>query len=323
MRLTARLVCLWLALALAVPWAGLPVASPVVAQDGTDAEMPPLPRPRPDRAPSASSRPGSSAADAIDFVTDVPQPVTLEARISSEGDLVGEGLIWRIFDTTPDASGELALVARSEDAAASLMLPPGQYVVHVAYGRAQTSDTMTVMPGSNSKTIALEAGALRLNAAIEGDIAIPVNLLEFEIYTAGAESQRVLVADAVSANDMVMLNAGTYHVVSYFGAVNAEVRADLRIEPGQLTDATLYHEAAQVSFKMVSEPGGEAIADVAWTVQSPDGTTLYTDHGAFPSTVLASGEYQVLAQLADQVVNRDFEVRTGTPNEVEVLTEIY
>jgi hypothetical protein len=35
---------------------------------------------------------------------------------------------------------------------------------------------------------------------------------------------------------------------------------DLRVEPGQLTDATLYHRAAQMSFKLVSEAGGEAIA---------------------------------------------------------------
>ena len=54
-------------------------------------------------------------------------------------------------------------------------------------------------------------------------------------------------------------------VISYFGAVNATVRADLRVEPGKLTEATLYHKAAQISFRLVSEAGGEAIADVDWT----------------------------------------------------------
>lgn len=310
--------------------AGLPSAPSVWAQES--AEMPPLPRPRPNRHapapqpadPAAATANASTAAEAISALTDTPQPVTLTATIATGGAQVSEGLVWRVFDTTPDESGELAMVAKSEDAAASIALPPGEYVVHVAYGRAQTSDTMTVVPGANTKSIALEAGALRLNAAVNGDIPIPVNLLRFDLFTAGgSESDRTLVAQGVAPNDIITLNSGTYHVVSHFGRINAVVRADLRVEPGQLTDATLYHHASEVSFKLVSEPGGEAIADVEWTVQSPDGTTLFTDLGAFPATVLAVGDYQVIAKQGESVFNRDFEVRAGAPTEIEVLTQVY
>jgi hypothetical protein len=294
---------------------------PVVAQEG---DMPPLPRPRPDHeAGGQSATPAATATEAISALTDVPQPVTLAATITTDGAPVSEGLVWRIFDTTPDESGELPLAAKSEEAAASLSLPPGEYVVHVAYGRAQTSDTMTVVPGENTKVIALEAGGLRLNAAVEGDIRIPPTLLKFDVMTAGPEGERTLIAQQLSPNDIVTLNAGTYHIVSHFGAINAIVRADLRVEPGQLTDATLYHQASQVSFKLVSEPGGEAIADVEWTVQTPDGTTLFNELGAFPSTVLATGDYIVLAEQGQSVFNREFEVQPGAPREVEVLTQVY
>jgi hypothetical protein len=112
-------------------------------------------------------------------------------------------------------------------------------------------------------------------------------------------------------------------VVSRFGGVNAVVRADLRVEPGQLTDATLYHKAAQVSFKLVTESGGEAIADVDWTVKTADGSTVYTDVGAFPSTVLAEGDYTVLAKRGGTVYNRDFSIKPGQPQEIEVLTSVY
>lgn len=295
--------------------------APAFAQDD---ETPPLPRPRPDHEAGEPAAPSASTAtEAISALTDTPQPVTLTATITTDGAPVSEGLVWRIFDTTPDESGELPLVAKSEDPAASVSLPPGEYVVHVAYGRAQTSDTMTVMPGENSKTIALEAGGLRLNAAVEGDIPIPPTLLKFDVMTAGPEGERTLIAQQLSPNDIVTLNAGTYHIVSHFGSINAIVRADLRVEPGQLTDATLYHQASQVSFKLVSEPGGEAIADVEWTVQTPDGTTLFTELGAFPSTVLATGDYVVLAEQGQSVFNRAFEVQPGAPTEIEVLTQVY
>ena len=236
---------------------------------------------------------------------------------------IGEGLIWRVFDTKLNNSGDLALAARSEDARPSVELPPGEYVVHVSYGRAQASDTLEVVPGDNRKAMVLDAGALRLNAAVSGDIPIPINLLRFDVFTGGNETEHAQVAQNLSANDIVTLNAGTYHVVSYFGDVNAVVRADLRVEPGQLTEATLYHRSAQVSFKLVTETGGEAIADVEWTVKTGAGATVYSNIGAFPATVLAEGEYLVLAKRGDTVYNREFEVQPGRPREIEVLTSVY
>src|SRR5690606_17511735 len=196
--------------------------------------------------------------------------------------------------TRLNSSGNLALAVKSEEPAPRLALAPGEYVVHVSYGRAQASDTLQVAEGDNSKAMVLDAGALRLNAAVTGDVPIPINLLRFEVFSDGGEGEQTLEVQNLSANDIVTLNAGTYHVVSYFGNVNAVVRTDLRVEPGQLTDATLYHRSAQISFKLVTEAGGEAIADIEWTVKAEDGTTIYTSIGAFPATVLTEGEYLVL-----------------------------
>ena len=239
--------------------------------------------------------------------------------------MLSGGVVWRIFDTKTDNSGQLALAAQSDDAVARVQLPPGSYVVHVAYGRAQTTDTLSVVEGSNIKSVILEAGGLRLNAAVTGDIPIPINLLRFDIYTAGAgENDRTLVAQNLGANDIVTLNSGTYHVVSYFGSINAVVRADLRVEPGELTDATLYHKAAQVSFRLVSETGGEAIADVDWTVKTADGATIFTDIRRIPLDGAARGRLpRPGASGASSVFNREFQVQAGQPREIEVLTTVY
>lgn len=301
-------------------------ASQVIAQDSV--EIPPLPRPRPDRDNPASPSPSpadesASATDAIAAMTDAPQSVTLTARITQEGPPVPDGVVWRVYDSVPDAQGNMTLVAKSEQATAKLDLPPGEYVVHAAYGRAQLSESLSVVPGKNEKIVDLEAGALRLNSAVTGDIPIAPTELKFDIFTAGDEASRVLIAEGLPPNDIVTLNAGTYHIVSHFGDINAVVRADLRVEAGELTDATLYHHASEVSFKLVSEEGGEAIADVEWTVNTADGATVFTDRGAFPSTVLAEGDYVVLAKQGEKVYNRDVQVVSGGSREIEVLTSVY
>jgi hypothetical protein len=317
---------IWIGIAACVAALLLPALA--AAQDA------PIPMPRPeDRMPEnvpagggATEEAPDTAAEAtaaIEAVTAEKQPVTLSARITDNGMSIDEGLTWRIFDTRVNTSGNLALAAKSEEASPRLALTPGEYVVHVAYGRAQASDTLEVVKGENAKAMVLDAGALRLNAAVTGDVPIPINLLRFDIFSDSGEGGQTLEVQNLSANDIVTLNAGTYHVVSYFGTVNAVVRADLRVEPGQLTEATLYHRSAQISFKLVTESGGEAIADVEWTVKSQDGTTIYTNIGAFPATVLAEGEYLVLAKRGDTVYNREFEVQPGRPREVEVLTTVY
>jgi hypothetical protein len=265
----------------------------------------------------------TTATEALAAVALEKQRVTLSAQITENGMNIPEGLVWRIFDTRTDASGELALAAKSDSATASFELVPGEYVVHVAYGRAQATETIQVAEGGLSESIVLDAGALRLNAAVTGDVAIPINQLRFDVFTTGDGGDRTLVAQNLAANDIVTLNAGTYHVISYFGSVNAVVRADLRVEPGQLTDATLYHRASQVTFKLVTEAGGEAVADVEWTVKTAGGETVFSNIGAFPATVLGEGDYIVFAKRGETVYNREFQVQPGPGREIEVLTAVY
>lgn len=318
MRLRQRLALL---LAMVLTVSASPMHFPSVQAQSTSAEMPPMPRPRPAGSP-APPTPASQATEAIEAVTSAPQPVTLTAHVTSDGAPIPDGVVWRVFASTPSADGEMALLAKSESGVASVELPPGEYVVHVAYGRAQTSEPISVAPGANTFDFIMDAGALRLNSAVTGDIPIPPSMLTFDIFT-GDNDSRTLVAEGLVPNDIVTLTAGTYHIVSHFGAINAVVRADLRVEPGQLTDATLYHHASQIAFKLVSEAGGEAIADVEWTVKTTAGETIFADLGAFPATVLAEGEYVVFAKQGEQVFNRDFQVTPGSAREIEVLTAVY
>lgn len=298
---------------------------------------PPLPRDRPNRDAVVEQAPETPAPapEAVKIIEEEeatiepvmdgpPQPVTFSAKITDDGAIIPNGLIWRVFTADTDLNGQLELVEKSENSVAIFTLKPGDYVVHVAYGRSQASDTIRIVDKPTAKTLILDSGAIRLGAAIIGELSIPLSDLRFSILTAGDSSKDGdMIAENVAPGTLVHLNAGIYHIVSYFGSVNAQVRADLRVEPGQLTDATLYHRAGQVSFKLVSETGGEAIADVDWTIKSADGETLYTSFGAFPVTILAEGDYTVLAKRGTNVYNREFQIQPGPSREIEVLTDIY
>ncbi len=270
-----------------------------------------------------TSAPRSNNPAAPSVIAAPPQPVSLSAKIVEDGPTISEGLVWRVFATKTDESGQLPMLFKSADATASLSLSPGEYVVHVAYGRSQASDTLKVVAGPNIKTVILDAGALRLHGAVSGDISIPADQLSFDIFTSGVDEKRVPVALDVAPNAMIHLNAGTYNVVSRWGKTNATVRADLQVEPGQLTDATMFQRAARITFKLVSSVGGEAIADVEWSVIDNSQKTIFSALGAFPVVVLAQGDYEVIAKVGNDVYNRAFQVQPGAPYEVEVLTTVY
>ena len=128
-----------------------------------------------------------------------------------------------------------------------------------------------------------------------------------------------MVVEDVKPNTIVRLNSGTYHIVSEYGSVNAVIRSDIRVEAGKLTEAVIQHRAAQLTLKLVSEPGGEAIADTAWSILTSGGDVVSESVGAFPTIVLAEGEYTAIARNKNKVHQRDFTVVAGRNSDVEVL----
>ncbi|MFK3693124.1 hypothetical protein ACI2J4_23005 [Agrobacterium tumefaciens] len=263
-------------------------------------------------APSAPNAPASTARD-----------IAMEAKLTSEGEAVREGLSWRVFSPIPGADGKLPMLASSEGGSAEFHLVPGEYFVNVAFGRAGVTKKLNVPASGNvqKQVLVLDAGGFVLNAVAGSDKQISGNQLKFSVYSSDArpDGERGLVMADIKPNTIVRLNAGTYHVVSEYGNVNAVVRADIQVEAGKLTEATLQHQAAQITLKLVSEPGGEAIADTAWSVLNGGGDVVNESVSAFSTMVLAEGEYTAIARNKDKVYQRNFKVTSGRDSDVEVL----
>lgn len=250
--------------------------------------------------------------------------VHFAAKLTQDGKPVEEGLLWSVFSPNPGTDEKLPLVAFASGGSATFHLPPGDYFVNVAFGRAGATKRLKVpMVGKvENQFLVLDAGGVLLNAVSGADVRIPSSDLSFSIYSSDIkeDGERGLVMDNVEPNQVVRLNAGTYHVVSEYGDVNALIRADIQVEAGKLTKAVIQHRAAQITLKLVSEKGGEALADTAWSVLTQSGDTLAESVSAFPTMVLAEGQYTAVARNKDKIYQKDFKVAAGVNADVEIMT---
>ncbi|WP_245581852.1 hypothetical protein [Phyllobacterium phragmitis] len=245
----------------------------------------------------------------------------LEAKLRDGDSDIERGLVWRVFSPEPGDDDKLPLIASSKGGTTSFHLPEGSYLVHVTFGRAGATKRITMHKGARHESMILDAGGLKLNAVLPSGGKIPEKLLRFSIYESEEDNtnDRSLIIPDVKPNSVVRLNTGTYHVVSNYGSANAIIRADIRVEAGKLTEATVEHRAAQITMKLVRERGGEAMADTSWSIVNASGDPVRESVGAYASMVLAEGEYVAIAKNKDRIYQRDFKVISGQNKEVEVL----
>lgn len=249
--------------------------------------------------------------------------LTLAAQLTADGPDISRGLTWRVFEPNPGPDGKLAMVHQSRGGTTTVELAPGSYLVHAAFGRAGATKRITVGPGDKRESLVLDAGGLKLDAMMTGGLRIPAQQLEFQIFEADEDENgtRAKVFSDVKPNTVVRLSAGTYHVISKYGDVNAVIRSDIRVEAGKLTEALVEHRAAQMTFKLVREKNGEAIADTSWSILTDSGDIVKETVGAFAQMVLAEGKYTVIAKNRDRIYQREFTVTPGRKEDVEVITE--
>lgn len=246
----------------------------------------------------------------------------LMAKLTQDSQPLDQGLIWRIYSETTGTDGRLELIATAEGGNAEFRLDPGAYLIHTAYGYASATNRIVMRRDVESKMVILNAGGIKMEAALSENEPLTGSNVTFEVY--GMEfnerGERNLVASNIKPGQIVRLNAETYHIISRYGSANAIIRADIQVVPGKLTEATIFHKAADITLKLVNNSGGEAIANTSWSVLSPGGDIVTEANGAFPDVVLAVGEYEVIARNDGKLYTSMFNVESGVNSEVEVVT---
>jgi hypothetical protein len=263
---------------------------------------------------------GNSAAQQISTQT---RRIQFEARMTEAAAPIGAGIEWRIFSSDVNNEGKLTLLAQSEGGIKAFDITPGEYFVHAAYGHASALRRIVVETDAQRETFIFNAGAMQLNGETGNAVKIPAHLLRFDIYANEADERgvRQLIAHNVQAGEIVPFPAGTYHVVSRYGRLNAEIRADIRVESGKVTQATIEHRAARMSFRLVEKAGGDAIANTAWSILTESGDVITESSSAFPAFVLSEGTYTAIARNDEKIYSRDFPVISGVNQDIELLAE--
>jgi hypothetical protein len=241
---------------------------------------------------------------------------------------VRSGLHWRVFEEQPQADGSRRLVAESHEASPSLPLPDGAYIVHAAFGLAGVTRRVVVEGRNIAERVVLNAGGISLTAML-GDTPIAPQRLSISIYVPerGNSEAKLVLANA-KAGEIICLPEGPYHIVSKLldasqgesNATNSVVTADLRIPAGKVIEATLRHRAATMTLKLVNSVGGEALANTSFSVLTPGGDVIRELIGAFPSLVLAEGEYVAIARHEGKTYQTTFKVQSTQDRDVEIPT---
>jgi hypothetical protein len=294
------------------PPASAPLTAPSPAASPPIVLVPPNTTVVPRSAPDAKPAPGAAIAGQVSLV----------AILTQDGQNIEQGLVWRVFRAKPEPGGKLKLVSTHREAIPTLRLEAGDYLVSVAFGRAHLTRKVTVSSDRpTQERFVLNAGGLRLASALSNGEAVNEKAVSYDIFSDERDQygQRMKVMSAVKPGLVIRLNAGIYNVVGTYGDANAVARADVTVEAGKLTEATLSHTAAKVTFKLVARSGGDAIADTQWNVANAQGEMVKESVGALPTHVFAPGTYTVSAKNAGEVFQRTFTVQAGEAAQVEVL----
>jgi len=251
-----------------------------------------------------------------------PSQVSLVAHLTDTSPAIAQGLVWRVFRDGAGPDGKAQLVSTHKEASPTLRLEPGTYRINVALGRANLTRKIVVAGDQPAREkFILNAGGLRIVPLLASGERASEKLVSFDVESDDRDEygQRTKVVAGARSGIVLRLNAGIYSIVSTYGDANAMARAEVSVEAGKLSEVTLTHPAAQVSFKLVTREGGDAIADTQWSVANVQGDTVKESSGALPSHILAPGTYSARAKHAGRLYKRDFAVKAGDSVLVEVI----
>ena len=103
----------------------------------------------------------------------------MSARFGRDLPQINGGLHWRIYE----ARAERRSAPLKEDKGASpvIPLPPGNYVVHVAFGLASVTKAVQLRADGVREIFEIPAGGLRIKGRV-GDARIPQGQIWFDLY---------------------------------------------------------------------------------------------------------------------------------------------
>lgn len=246
----------------------------------------------------------------------------LSAKLSKDGIIIRNGMLWRIYGAAPDVRNRFPLLKHSSLAEPSFHLPPGTYFIYASFGRLSAQKRIIIKEDAPPlyEKFNFNAGGLKMSAQLAGG-TIDLQKVRFSIYLDNSESEASLLLSNIKPQEIIRLRQGKYHIVSDYGSVNAIKRLDVNVQAGKVTEATLEHTAAKITLRLVRQKGGEALADTSWVITDSSGDSIYETAGAYAVLLLAEGDYTIIAKNKDSLYQKNIFVTSGQDQKIDISTQ--
>ncbi len=142
------------------PGTGLPTQSPMPVA--------------PDPATPGAAAPTAVAPMSPPVVQAGQVALSLSARFGKDAPAtpIGGGLTWRVYSAKPEPGGAYKLVKEDKTPSPTLVLAPGDYIVHVGFGLATSVKPVKLTGPTVKEEFDLPAGGLRMEGKV-GDVRVP------------------------------------------------------------------------------------------------------------------------------------------------------
>ncbi len=253
---------------------------------------------------------GAEASPSHDLAILVVQPgregLELSARLTDDGGLIELPITWKIQNS------EGQTVYSGTAPGADVSVPPGDYIVRIAYGAVRLSSTITLLEANRLMvSYVLNAGGLRVLPRVQ-DIGLPAAKPRSRIFALGGKESGKLVAQSDVPGEIVRLPEGEYRVESRFEAGNAAAVIDVKVKAGRMSAIDIDHKAGVARLAFVGSP----LADVRWNVADTQGLPIAAVAGLNADIVLLPGTYTASARVGSETLSATFDIATGEARDI-------
>ena len=243
---------------------------------------------------------------AIELVKPGSEGLELTARLSDGGGLIERDISW----TLRDAQGTVVYDKNTE--LADIVVPPGDYSVQALYGAASFSQNLTLLEANHLiVSFVLDVGGIRVLPRVKG-LGLAPTQTKSMVYALSGPNKGKLITISKLPGEILRVKAGDYRIESRFAAGNAVAVADVHVKPGVMSAVEIDHAAGLARLSYVGAPD----TDVSWLVTNEKGEALPVIAGLSANVVLKPGSYVAKAQIGDEFLTANFDIRVGQERDI-------
>lgn len=244
----------------------------------------------------------------------------LTAKLSERDAIyLQKNIIWKIFTSQPAAAPKL--LTSITGGREIFKLPAGKYTIVAIYGGAyQTLEVELKAKEVQAKELVLDAGAAEFSAIFPGQPNYSKADLEFAIFSTEDDGLKEPYLQKIKPNDTVILKAGSYNLVAYYGNEMA-TQNNIQVEADKLITYQIELNNAQITLSLLDPKTNQPLENTKWSIVDESSDIAYEANGKEIKPILAAGEYTILASYNGNIYEKIIKVTTAKDQTITLTAD--